>query len=279
MARQVRGWDAVRAWRFIRASKAYRSAWAKRLPQPGLPERAPFPVRLRTAADMGALRWGMLAWEDPYAELPLAPFWVSAGVTDGQVARDAAPLIRLAAEGGATLSGLRLGDGALMLRIEGPGRAVQIRFPAGCVVSEDSGLRLVRDVTTIEDVWLGLPVPPPGRARTTATASFCWRSKARRKGSRSARPRCGSGAPNGSRRNGGRKAGCWRASSAGAGAQGRSSRNTATWPPGRDRYRLSMIRWRTPVPAWPHERNPRSGRCRDVCGDLNCGGIGGRVVS
>ena len=61
MARRVRGWDAVRAWRFIQASKAYRSAWAKRLPQPGLPERAPFLVRLRTAADAGAFAWGMAA--------------------------------------------------------------------------------------------------------------------------------------------------------------------------------------------------------------------------
>ena len=54
MARQVRGWDALRAWRFIRASRAYRGAWAKRLPMPGLPERAPFPVRLQTAADLAA---------------------------------------------------------------------------------------------------------------------------------------------------------------------------------------------------------------------------------
>ena len=223
MARQVRGWDAVRAWRFIRASKAYRTAWDRHRPTPGLPERAPFPVRLRTAADMGALRFGMLAWEDPWAALPLAPFWASAGVLDGRVARCATPLVRLAAEGGATLSGLRLGDGALMLRIEGPGRAVQIRFPAGCVVSEDSGLRLVRDVTTIEDVWLGLPVPPPGRARTTAaTASFCWRSNARRRGSRCASSRSGSGAPNGSRRNTTPASGCTCGSSAAGPAQGPS---------------------------------------------------------
>ena len=43
MARRVSGWDSLRAWRFIRASKAYRAASKKcRL---GLPERAPFPVR------------------------------------------------------------------------------------------------------------------------------------------------------------------------------------------------------------------------------------------
>ena len=56
MARRVSGWDAVRAWRFIRASKAYRAAWDRLNPTPGLPERAPFPVRLRTAGDTGALK-------------------------------------------------------------------------------------------------------------------------------------------------------------------------------------------------------------------------------
>ena len=230
MARRVGGWDPLRAWRFIRASKAYREAWKRRRPTPGLPEQAPFPVRLRTAADAGALRWGMMAWEDPEAEHPLAPFWAAAGVIDGEVAHDAAPLVRLAAEGGTALSGLRLDDGALMLRIEQPGRSMQVRLPAGSVFPEacpgprsGGGLRLIREVERIEDVWLGAPVPRLGRARgTTATASFCWRSKARRKGSRSARSRCGSGAPNGSRNNGGRTAGCRRASSAGAGARRRS---------------------------------------------------------
>ncbi len=51
MARRVGGWDALRAWRFIRASKAYRTAWRKRRPMPGLPERGPFPIRLQTSAD------------------------------------------------------------------------------------------------------------------------------------------------------------------------------------------------------------------------------------
>ncbi len=75
MARQVRGWDALRAWRFIRASKAYRDAWAKHRFLPGLPERAPFPVRLQTAAAFAAAAWGMAAFEDPHAEQPLAHFW------------------------------------------------------------------------------------------------------------------------------------------------------------------------------------------------------------
>ena len=70
MARQVRGWDAVRAWRFIRACKAYCSAYAKRLPQPDLPEQGPFPVRLQPAADAGAMRFGMAAWEGPRSSDP-----------------------------------------------------------------------------------------------------------------------------------------------------------------------------------------------------------------
>ena len=163
MARRVSGWDGLRAWSFIRVSREYRAAWKKRLPQPGLPERAPFPVRLQTVTDSGALRWGMAAWEDPYAELPLAPFWAQAGVLDGEVRRDAWPLVQLAAEGGATLSGLRLGDGTLMLRIELPGRSVQVRLPTGTVFPEDGGLLVIREVERIEDVWLGAPIPRSGR--------------------------------------------------------------------------------------------------------------------
>ena len=210
MARQTRGWDPVRAWRFIRASKAYRTAWNRRRPQPGLPERAPpgsedgawVPVRMRSDADDGARRWGMLAWEDPYAERPMAPFWSEAGVVEGLVTYDMPPLVRLAAEGGASLNGLRLDDGALMLRIERDGRSVLVRvaerdFPA------DGGLRLVtvRDVAAIEDVWSGAPAPRPGRARGTAgTASFCWRWRWRRRVSRSTTTRCASGSRRRSRR-------------------------------------------------------------------------------
>ena len=157
----------------------------------------------------------------PRSPEPLAPFWVSAGVIDGRVEPDAAPLVRLAAEGGAVLSGLRLDDGTLMLRIEQPGRSMQVRFPAGSVFLEDGGLRLVveRDVARIEDVWSGLPVPRRGRAR--GTASFCWRWRARRKGSRSARSRAALGRRAGRARLVGRTAGCGRASSADAGAAGR----------------------------------------------------------
>ena len=224
MARQVRGWDPVRAWRFIRASKAYRNAWEKRRPQPGLPERGPFPVRLQTSVDLAAMAWGMAAWEDPHAARPLAPFWARAGAIEGRVTHDTPPLVRLAAEGGATLSGLRLADGALLVRIERPGLSVPVRLPAGTVFPADGGLRLVveRDVSVIEDVWSGLPVPWSGRARGTGTASFCWRWRWRPKGSRSATTRCASGSRRRSRKTTTPAAGCMSASSAGSPRQGAS---------------------------------------------------------
>jgi len=202
MARQARGWDGVRAWRFIRASKAYRDAWARRRPQPGLPERQPFPVRLRADADAAAMAWGMLALEDPHAERPLAPFWAGAGVAGGLLTHDMPPLLRLAEEGGAEVSGLRLDDGALMLRIEGGGRSRTVRLDGVGAFPEDAGLRLLlpRDVAAIDDVWAGAPAPRPGRARGKAgTARWCWRWNARRRGSRRATTRSASGSRSRSR--------------------------------------------------------------------------------
>ncbi len=52
-----------------------------------------------------------------------------------------------------------------MLRIEREGRSVQVRLPRGAGFPEDGGLLLVREVASIEDVWLGAPVPRPGRER------------------------------------------------------------------------------------------------------------------
>ncbi len=198
-----------------------RDAWEKRRFLPGLPERAPFPVRMRTAADAGAMRWGLHAWEDPRDyEGPAAPFWATAGVIEGPVAHDMPPLARLAAEGGASLSGLRLGDGALMLRIERDGRSVQVRVDGGGGFPEDAGLRLllVREVTAIEDALSGAAAPWQGR-RATGTTSSCWRWSARLRASRGATSRCGFGRRRRSRRTG-IPADGWRGAS-GAGSPGR----------------------------------------------------------
>jgi len=131
--RRMTGWDSVRAWRFIRASKAYRAAWHRRRPQPGLLEPAPFEIRWQTAADAGALRWGLHAWANPDPVLgPRSPFWARAAMVDGRVERNASPLAALAAADQATLAGLRIG-GDLILKIERDGAAVQTVLVPGVV--------------------------------------------------------------------------------------------------------------------------------------------------
>ena len=211
----MNGWDGVRAWRFIRASKSYREAWRRRRPSPGLPETAPFPVRLQTSVDLAARAWGMHAWENPYAERPISPFWARIAMSDGMVKPEGLPLVALASVGAASLSGLRLGDGALLLKIERGGAAVQVRIPGGRAFPEGGGLLLVREVVRIEDVWSGVPAPRSGRGRGTGIASFCWRWNGTPRAGRIGRSRWSSGARPGSTRNTTLTAGCTRGSSAG----------------------------------------------------------------
>ena len=209
-------WDPVRAWRFIRASAGYRRAWRRRLPSPGLPEAAPFPVRLQAAADLAALDWGLLAWEDPYAENgPVSPFWARGPMPVGRAVRDAAPLAALAAAGGSTLAGLRLADGTLVLKAERPGAAVQVRLPGGATFPDKAGLELVRTVLRIEDLWSGAPAPRPGRARGTEIASFWPPWKGARRAGHTARSQRRSGARTGRRRSISWAAGCTRGFRAG----------------------------------------------------------------
>ena len=60
-------------------------------PQPGLLEPGPFEVRWQTAADAGALCWGLYAWANPdVAYGPASPFWAGAPMFEGRIERDAA---------------------------------------------------------------------------------------------------------------------------------------------------------------------------------------------
>ena len=57
----------ARAWRFLKRNDAY--AHARRAHADGAPEHgdAPFALRRQSAADRAAARFGLLAWEDPFA--------------------------------------------------------------------------------------------------------------------------------------------------------------------------------------------------------------------
>ena len=128
----MRAEDGVRAWQILRLLPAYRYAWRRLRPQPGLPERAPFPIRLQTAIDLAAARFGLLAWEDPYTEWgPISPFWAVVPMVPAVAGPQAAPLAGAASAPGLSVAGLRLTDGSLVLKLERGGAAVQFRVEAG----------------------------------------------------------------------------------------------------------------------------------------------------
>ena len=82
-----------RAWQFPCCNAGCRTVWRRRHPQPGLPEQAPFQVRLQTAADLAASRWGLLAWADPDEEDdPISPFWLKAPMLQIAISPDATQL-------------------------------------------------------------------------------------------------------------------------------------------------------------------------------------------
>ena len=89
-------------------------------------------------------RWGLLAWEDPLAkDGPAAPFWADAPMLEAESAGGGAPGLAGLLEGaGARLAGLRLLDGALILKIERGRSAVQLRIADGDGFDPDGGLVL-----------------------------------------------------------------------------------------------------------------------------------------
>ena len=124
--------DGPRAWQVLRRIPAYRRAWLRRRPQPGLPEQGPFPMCLQTAADLAARRFGLLAWADPFAEDGSAsPFWSVAPMVPAAAGPQATPLTGDATAPGLSVAGLRLGDGSMVLKLENGGAAMQFILEPG----------------------------------------------------------------------------------------------------------------------------------------------------
>ena len=139
--------DGARAWQILRRLPAYRYAWRRRRPQPGLPERAPFPVRLQTASDLAAARFGLLAWEDPFAELgPISPFWAVVPMMPAAAGSRATPLEGNATAPGLSVAGLRLTDGSLVLKLERGGAAAQFRLAPGAGFEFGDGVLAQHDL-------------------------------------------------------------------------------------------------------------------------------------
>ena len=134
-----------RAWAFFRRNPVYRAGRPEAAGGEVL-EAAPFPVRMQSQTDREALSWGLLAWEDPRGtEGPASPFWAEAPMLEGEWGREALPFAPLVANGGARLSGLRLTDGTLILKIEFRSQAAQVRMrprPAQARPGVDSELEM-----------------------------------------------------------------------------------------------------------------------------------------
>lgn len=126
---------------------------------PTVREAPPHPFRRQTEADVKAARWNLLAWEDPrhpqWAEL----FWADAAMVEGRVAEPAEHAWRsLIHKAGATYAGLRLLDGALVLKVWRGRETGQIRGVDGCAFHPaTSGLEVAtgHGVGTAGD-WVGI---------------------------------------------------------------------------------------------------------------------------
>ena len=184
-------WHGVRGWRYFRRHPEYREAWRASAGEAAL-EPASFPLRIQSGADLEAARFGLLAWEDPFAaDGPASPFWaeappVLAVLAPEDLAGELEPLACAMARDGATLSGLRLLDGTLILKLEWAGVAAQVRLsgartldPAhdGVLLCRAFELPLLSRMTGMEALreQAGVPAGKPragcGRPRTTSRCS------------------------------------------------------------------------------------------------------------
>ena len=134
--------EASRAWEYLRRNPDYIEA-RRTAAEPAPVEPAPFPLRAQTAADRDAAGWGLLAWEDPDVETgPASPFWADAPMLEAVPSPQAPALAELLKEPEVRLSGLRLEDGAAILKVERGEGSVQIRIADGAAFDPAGGIAL-----------------------------------------------------------------------------------------------------------------------------------------
>ena len=229
------GSGGARAWQFLRRNPVYREAFEAFSGEAVAFEDAPFPLRRRVRAERAAARFGLLGFEDPFAEAgPASPFWAVAPTIEAAPVRGAGRgVAALARAAGTALAGLRLDDGALILKLERGGRVRQVRIAAGEAFDPRSDTIEVRLRPGAGSAGaharagellrlLDAPAPREGRGRGPGIASCCGRSTSRGPGTRSPRSRRRCGARARARASGTRTT----ASASGCGAV---SRARSTW--------------------------------------------------
>ena len=133
-------------WHALRSDPDYKADWRASGGAAPVVESAGFALRVQARADLDAARWGLLAWEDPRERSGFRPFWIDGKMLEAEVAEPGGsidPVGMMARATGMNVSGLRLLDGALILKVKRGRRMEQIRVPKGESFDlERSGLQL-----------------------------------------------------------------------------------------------------------------------------------------
>ena len=128
----TQGRGARPSWRSLRTDPDYVADW-RASAGPTVHEAPPFPFRRQAEADVKAARWNLLAWEDPRYPSLAELFWADAPMVETRTAGDAGryALCRVVRRSGARFMGLRLRDGALIVKVVKGRRWAQIRIIDG----------------------------------------------------------------------------------------------------------------------------------------------------
>ena len=174
----------ARAWEFLKENLEFQAAYEAGDGAAHALEDAPFPIRRQSDADRRIARFGVWARENPFArDGPASPFWRVAPMLDVvPLRREGFAPVDLAREVGTALAGLRLPDGALILKLERGGRARQLRIAEGAAFDPlRDGIRVVMEVgpgwprrhALSGSLWrlLSVPAPPKGRGRGPGIAN------------------------------------------------------------------------------------------------------------
>ena len=136
--------DLAQAWALLQLESDYRAAWQAHAARPVYEDGTTFPVRIRSDADRIVERdWSLLAWADPDGDAVSAFFDVP--MLEGEGSMSASPLLPMLDAAGARIEGLRLDGGALVLKVEDHGMAVQVRIADPSPLLAGGGVRLFHD--------------------------------------------------------------------------------------------------------------------------------------
>ncbi len=129
---EIRG--PIGDWHALRANPDYKADWRGHGGAPSVAESAGFALRAQSEADLEAVRWNLLAWEDPRERSKFKAFWVDERMIEAAVVEPGDSIVTVGVITRATgmnVSGLRLLDGSLVLKVHRGRRVEQIRVLEG----------------------------------------------------------------------------------------------------------------------------------------------------